>query len=224
MKVSLLVKDLKAVSLFTARTAYTDTRNLDVVRVEANIEHRTTRLVAIDGRTMGIIERPCTGNDVPEPFAISIPCWAVKQALSVIPKKMTEVVLCRNMVDDTTWALGNVIFEPVKRPFPNYRGVLVKETSGISATYNPELLIRFSKAAKILNGSSKYGAESLRVGQNGDEGCVILFNCDPAFYGILMPLRQVPFDWKTEIQKWIVADVDAYLEAKASKASPAKQG
>lgn len=184
------------------------------VRVEYTPER--TRLVATDGHTLGLVERPSNSDDMLEPGSLVIQTDVIKQATSILPRTAEGVILQTTETEDE-FRLGNVIFKPISKlpsaqRYPNYRAVLVKSVDGKPGVYNPEYMMRFAKAEKMLFDGKRYYANGLRFGYNGGtSACVILSRLVSEFYGLLMPIRSEPFDG---IQDWIAADVDAEIAAK----------
>jgi len=71
--------------------------------------------------------------------------------------------------------------------FPDWRRIVpTGEPSGIAAQFDPELVARFGKAAKLLGRKST----GIVVAHNGPEQAArVLVGCRPEFLGVMMPYR-----------------------------------
>lgn len=75
-------------------------------------------------------------------------------------------------------------FFPVDGKFPDYRSIFPRTTSGEIAQYDPELLMRFKKAAKALGVKWVVNIE-----HNGSAAARITLNATSEFCGVVMPVR-----------------------------------
>ena len=145
--------------------------------------------VATNGKTLIAIRPDFTivSNEQVAPFQVIIPADYI--AALKVDKRVHFAAL---MLEDGKWFLdyfGLRQFIPVDGTFPAWRRVLPTKLSGVTAHYDPELIMGFQKAAKV------YGAKQIvSIGHNGDEPAMIGFNCaEINGFGVAMPCRsEVP--------------------------------
>jgi DNA polymerase III subunit beta len=89
--------------------------------------------------------------------------------------------------------VGTFPFAPVDGRFPQYRSVIPHSPSGELGQFDPELLIRFTKAAKALGFKG-----SPEITHNGTSGALVTLDGMGEFLGVVMPFR---------IQKRVGVDV-----------------
>jgi DNA polymerase-3 subunit beta len=173
---------LKAAARFAAQDAKDLRLTLHGVLVEAS--PAGVRLVATDGRVL-LVQRAAADADT-DTWTGIIPSDAIKAALAWKGGKGLPIILipgepeCR-----LTRATGEaLIFVPVAGPFPDYRKVIPAAPDGTPSYYDPDLLVRFKRAAEDL-GSEK-GLFGLLPGGSGS-GLVYLTE-DAT--GVIMPLRR----------------------------------
>lgn len=135
-----------------------------------------TRLVAIDGHICGVLRWP-TAND--EMCDVIIPAATV----ALVCKMKGDFVELAHE-EGRGWSLDGVPFAPVDGKFPPYRRIIVTQPSGEAGNYNPELLMRFVKAARALK---LRGVPIVR--QNGDHGALVHFHDFDNFTGVCMGMR-----------------------------------
>ena len=168
---------LKAAARFAADSK--DRREtLHGVLVEAS--PAGVRLVATDGHAL-LVAR-AAGE--PDTWTGIIPADVVKAALAWKGNKTLPIILipgepeCR-----LTRATGEaLVFVPVAGAFPAYRKVVPKKPDGIHSHYDPDLLVRFKRAAEDL-GSDK-GLFGLLPG--GDGSGLVYLTADVV--GVIMPM------------------------------------
>ena len=150
-----------------ARFAATDSKDLRLtlhgVLVEAS--PAGVRLAATDGHAL-LVARAAADTDT-DTWTGIIPIDVVKAALAWKGNKSLPIILipgepeCR-----LTRATGEaLVFVPVVGPFPMYRKVIPAAPDGIHSHYDPDLLVRFKRAAEDL-GSDK-GLFGLLPGGDG---------------------------------------------------------
>ena len=141
------------------------------------------RLVATDGRTM-LVQR-AAGEPDTDTWTGIIPANAVKAALAWKGNRTLPIVLVPGEpACQLTRATGAYfLFVPAPGPFPDYRKVIPAAPDGTAAYYDPDLLVRFKRAAEDLG--SKKGLFGLRQGGNGS-GLVYLTE---DAVGVVMPIR-----------------------------------
>ena len=170
---------LKAAARFAATDPKDARLTLHGVLVEAS--PAGVRLVATDGHAL-LVAR-AAGE--PDTWTGIIPVDVVKAALAWKGNKTLPIILipgepeCR-----LTRATGEaLVFVPVAGAFPDYRKVVPKKPDGKPSFYDPDLLVRFKRAAEDL-GSEK-GLFGLLPGGNGS-GLVYL---TADVVGVIMPTR-----------------------------------
>ena len=173
---------LKAAARFTAQNAKDLRLTLHGVLVEAS--PAGVRLVATDGHVL-LVQR-AAGEPDTDTWTGIIPSDAIKAALAWKGGRNLPVILipgepeCR-----LTRATGEaLIFVPVAGPFPDYRKVIPKAPDGTPSYFDPDLLVRFKRAAEDLG--SDLGLFGLLPGGNGP-GLVYL---GEDATGVIMPMRR----------------------------------
>ena len=172
---------LKAAARFAATDPKDARLTLHGVLVEAS--PAGVRLAATDGHVL-LVARAAADTDT-DTWTGIIPVDVVKAALAWKGNKTLPIWLipgepeCR-----LTRATGEaLVFVPVVGPFPDYRKVVPKKPDGIHSHYDPDLLVRFKRAAEDL-GSDK-GLFSLLPG--GDGSGLVYITGDVV--GVIMPTR-----------------------------------
>ena len=172
---------LKAAARFAATDPKDARLTLHGVLVEAS--PAGVRLAATDGHVL-LVAR-AAGEPDTDTWTGIIPVEVVKAALAWKGNKSLPIILipgepeCR-----LTRATGEaLVFVPVVGPFPMYRKVIPAAPDGIHSHYDPDLLVRFKRAAEDL-GSDK-GLFSLLPG--GDGSGLVYITGDVV--GVIMPTR-----------------------------------
>ena len=172
---------LKAVARFAATDPKDARLTLHGVLVEAS--PAGIRLAATDGHVL-LVARAAADTDT-DTWTGIIPSDVVKAALAWKGFKSLPIILipgepeCR-----LTRATGEaLVFVPVVGPFPDYRKVLPKAPDGKPSHYDPDLLVKFKRAAEDL-GSDK-GLFGLLPG--GDGSGLVYLTGDVV--GVIMPMR-----------------------------------
>lgn len=133
-----------------------------------------TRLVATDGHLLGVFQISETAHE-DKSFSIIIPNEIIAKL-----DKQDNFLSCV----DGKWNIDGISFTPVEGKYPDYMRVLpVKPASGETAQFNPELINRFAKCSKLLNGT-KYPV----IAHNGGSSALIDLGLD-CFIGVVMPMR-----------------------------------
>lgn len=172
MEAILLPKNsLKAMALLASKQ---DIRYyLNGVLVESTGAY--TRLVATDGHLLGVFQISETAHDG-NAFSIIIP----NEIIAKLDKK--DNFLSTN--EHGNWSIDGISFTPVEGKFPDYMRVLpAKPASGESAQFNPELITRFAKCSKLLN-----GRPWPVIAHNGESSALVDIGLD-RFIGVVMPMR-----------------------------------
>ena len=172
---------LKAAARFAATDPKDARLTLHGVLVEAS--PAGIRLVATDGHAL-LVARAAADTDT-DTWTGIIPIEVVKAALAWKGNKTLPIILipgepeCR-----LTRATGEaLVFVPVAGAFPDYRKVIPAAPDGKPSFFDPDLLVRFKRAAEDL-GSEK-GLFGLRSGGDGS-GLVYL---GENATGVIMPMR-----------------------------------
>ena len=172
---------LKAAARFAATDPKDQRLTLHGVLVEASLAG--IRLAATDGHALLVVR--AAGDVDTDTWTGIIPVDVVKAALAWKGNKSLPIILipgepeCR-----LTRATGEaLVFVPVVGPFPAYRKVVPAAPDGIHSHYDPDLLVRFKRAAEDL-GSEK-GVYSLLPG--GDGSGLVYITGDVV--GVIMPTR-----------------------------------
>ena len=185
---------LKAAARFTADSK--DVRlAINGVLVEAS--PAGIRLAATDGHVM-LVQRAAADADT-DTWTGIVPADVIKAALAWKGNKTLPIILipgepeCR-----LTRATGEaLIFVPAPGPFPDYRKVIPKKPSGEASFYDPDLLVRFKRAAEDLGS----GLDLFGLRQGGD-GSGLLYLTDDAV-GVIMPMRAGAID--ADFCQWAAA-------------------
>ena len=177
---------LKAAARFAASDPKDNRLSLHGVLVEAS--PAGVRLVATDGHVL-LVQRAAGDVDT-DTWTGIIPSNAIKAALAWKGGKALPIWLtpgepeCR-----LTRATGEaLVFTPAPGPFPDYRRVIPKAPNGEASFYDPDLLVRFKRAAEDL-GSEK-GLFDLLPG--GDGPGLVYLGEDAV--GVVMPMRSGALD------------------------------
>ena len=172
---------LKAAARFAATDPKDQRLTLHGVLVEAS--PACVRLAATDGHALLVVR--AAGEPDTDTWTGIIPIEVVKAALAWKGNKTLPIILipgepeCR-----LTRATGEaLVFVPVVGPFPAYRKVVPAAPDGIHSHYDPDLLVRFKRAAEDL-GTDK-GVFSLLPG--GDGSGLVYITGDVV--GVIMPTR-----------------------------------
>jgi len=173
---------LKAAARFAAHNAKDRRETLHGVLVEAS--PAGVRLVATDGHVLLVQRAPADADT--DTWTGIIPSDAIKAALAWKGGRDLPVILipgepeCR-----LTRAMGEaLVFVPAPGPFPDYRKVIPKAPDGTPSYFDPDLLVRFKRAAEDLG--SDGGLFGLLSGGNGP-GLVYL---GEDATGVIMPMRR----------------------------------
>ena len=172
---------LKAAARFAASDPKDMRLSLHGVLVEAS--PAGVRLVATDGHVL-LVQRAAGDVDT-DTWTGIIPSDVIKAALAWKGSKTLPIILipgepeCR-----LTRATGEaLVFVPAPGPFPDYRKVIPKAPDGKPSHYDPDLLVRFKRAAEDLG--SGLGLFGLR--QGGDGSGLVYLTEDAV--GVVMPMR-----------------------------------
>lgn len=145
-----------------------------LVGVCAEVLPTETRLVATDGLAVGATLHK---RDNDERFEVLIPEATVDLALGT---KVPFIDLTRD--DAGQWRLAGIPFMPIDGRFPDYRRIFPTTWSGAAAHFDPNLVMRFVKAAKALGHK---GVPIVR--NNGNENALVHFYNVDCFLGVLGP-------------------------------------
>lgn len=163
---------------------------LNGVNVEFNTT--TTRLIATNGHILGI-ENLTQNLENTGAGSLIIPSDIIKALKPVI--KSAGIVQVRQ-TDTGHWEIDNygtkITFSPVEGRFPDYaRVVSGAATSGQAAQYDPEYLVAFLKAAKLLTGAKN---PSIEIMQSGHDKALVHIKGLDSFVGVIMPNKGLTGD------------------------------
>ena len=172
---------LKAAARFAACDPKDMRLSLHGVLVEAS--PAGVRLVATDGHVMLVVR--AAGEPDTDTWTGIIPSDVIRAALAWKGSKTLPIILipgepeCR-----LTRATGEaLVFVPAPGPFPDYRKVIPAAPDGKPSHYDPDLLVRFKRAAEDLG--SNLGLFGLLPG--GDRGGLVYLTDDAV--GVVMPMH-----------------------------------
>ena len=172
---------LKAAARFAASDPKDQRLSLHGVLVEAS--PAGVRLAATDGHVLLVVR--AAGEPDTDTWTGIVPADVTKAALAWKGSKSLPIILipgepeCR-----LTRATGEaLVFVPAPGPFPDYRRVIPKKPSGDASFYDPDLLVRFKRAAEDLG--SNLGLFGLL--QGGDGSGLVYLTADAV--GVVMPMR-----------------------------------
>jgi|SRR3990172_5043381 len=175
---------LRAVSLFSSTK---DIRYyLNGVYVEACATE--TRMAATDWHVLAVVRSTeMNGMAACPEISLIVPGSVIASALKFLPKGENHVSL---FLDDGKWTMvsngARLPFEPIDGKFPDYRRVIpTKEPEGEAAQFDPELLMRFKKAAKAMGTKEP---PIIHHDVPGSAALVTIGGCSD-FAGVIMPLR-----------------------------------
>ncbi len=175
MPIQIQRKQLQAALLFAGNR---DVRYyLNGVLVEPS--PASTRLAATDGNFAAVQRHAALNADVP---AMIIP----REACAAACKLMVDVLTVEPNGEGYSigGAANRILFSPVDGRFPDYRRILVTQFSGEAAMFNPDLLVEFAKAGRLLG-----RRDSPLIRQNGKGSALVHFYNYDDFIGIVMPLN-----------------------------------
>ena len=166
-----------------ARFAAIDSKDLRLTLHGVLIEASPAgvRLAATDGHAL-LVARAAADTDT-DTWTGIIPVDVVKAALAWKGNKSLPIILIPGEPECwLTRATGEaLVFVPVVGPFPMYRKVVPAAPDGIHSHYDPDLLVKFKRAAEDLG----TGVYSLLPG--GDGSGLVYITGDVV--GVVMPMR-----------------------------------
>jgi len=172
---------LKAAARFAAHNAKDRRETLHGVLIEAS--PAGVRLVATDGHVLLVQRAPADADT--DTWTGIIPSDAIKAALAWKGGRDLPVILIPGAPEcRLTRAMGEaLLFVPVAGLFPDYRKVIPAAPDGTPSYFDPDLLVRFKRAAEDL-GSEK-GLFDLLPG--GDRAGLVYLTENAT--GVIMPMR-----------------------------------
>ena len=186
---------LKAAVRFAASDPKDARLSLHGVLVEAS--PAGIRLAATDGHVM-LVQRAAAEPDT-DTWTGIVPADAIKAALAWKGSKNLPILLLPGEPECRLIRLAGeaLIFVPAPGPFPDCRKVIPKKPSGEASFYDPDLLVRFTRAAEDLG--SGLGLFGLR---QGGDGAGLVYLTDDAV-GVIMPMRAGAID--ADFCQWAAA-------------------
>jgi DNA polymerase III beta subunit, central domain len=155
---------------------------LNGVFVEAR--HHETRLVATDGKKLGIV-RAHIENTIDRDISLTIPNSVLRQ----IQVRAARGLLAEIVIDDEGHYLRiptsglQYAFQPIAEKYVDYARVVPDRVSGSWAQFDPQLLTDFSKCALAITGKHVVP----RITPNGDKGALVTIDGFDDFVGMIVP-------------------------------------
>lgn len=142
---------------------------------------RYTALVGTTGSILAAYKLDDSRND-PALGRVILPRDAIETALKAAGKA-SEITI-------TNTHIGLVPYTPVDARYPDWQAVIPMnvDDEALPAQINPDLLVPFQKAAKLL-GDTKWA--NVHLWHNGPERALLVSLKDENFVGVLMPLREL---------------------------------
>ena len=186
---------LKAAARFAAIDPKDMRLSLHGVLIEAS--PAGVRLVATDGHAMLVVR--AAGEPDTDTWTGIVPSDVIRAALTWKGNRTLPIILIPGETEcRLTRATGEAVaFVPVAGPFPDYRKVIPKAPDGKPSHYDPDLLVKFKRAAEDLG--SKKGLFDLLPG--GDRGGLVYLTDDAV--GVVMPMRSGALD--VDFCQWAAA-------------------
>ena len=172
---------LKAAARFAACDPKDMRLSLHGVLVEAS--PAGVRLVATDGHVLLVVR--AAGEPDTDTWTGIVPADVIRAALAWKGGRNLPVILIPGAPEcRLTRATGEaLVFVPAPGPFPDYLKVIPKAPDGTASYYDPDLLVRFKRAAEDLG--SNLGLFGLLPG--GDGPGLVYLTEDAV--GVVMPMR-----------------------------------
>jgi DNA polymerase-3 subunit beta len=178
------------VSINALRAARTHAPSKDVryYLLSVHFDLEAGRIVATDGHRMFI----CAGPVVPGAGTFIMPSTLVDNVLKALGKRPlqseVEVSHASGTIQFKT-EMGTFSGTAIDGKFPDWRRVVPREVSGVSAQYNPEYLANAREALALYQGF-KADKTAFKVAHNGDSPGICTTN-DYSVVVIVMPMREV---------------------------------
>lgn len=141
-------------------------------------------LVATDGSKMAIWHDSSFKSS--EKITGIIDRELIEQVAKAAPKTLNEIDLELTATHAYIKFNDNIYTKAlIDGVFPDWRRVVPEKIDNQAANFNPDMLMEFKKAAALITDAKSAVVE---IGFNGT-GCSIVKINDPAFLGLIMPLR-----------------------------------
>lgn len=155
-----------------------------------------TRVIATDGHTL-FASRDDAKGDNAGTFTGIMPADTVKAILAwkAPYKSANDTPVVITTADDpagehrAAWAGNICVFRLIDGKFPDYARVVPTDVNGAPAFYQPEYLVRCSKAAIDMN-TNKLGHFDFK--QGGDGSGIAVFSSEA--FAVIMPIRNTVAD------------------------------
>ena len=137
-----------------------------------------------DGHILFAAKAPLdsTSGD-PVGTSLTIPRTVIEAALKGVKSQTVELAA----VHEGSYRLNQTIFLPVDGKFPDYQRVIPQEVSGEKATFDPDLLVRGSKAISLSVG----GRGEL---QHNGEKAAVMTSASESVIVVVMPMRDQSYE------------------------------
>lgn len=162
--------------------------------VAVQLNNGAVRIAATDGSVLGVMKSGLVFDTDAGEGELIIPADVVKDIVKKAGK--AACVSLVRLPGDSMPARYEVIglglyFAPIDGKFPDWRRVLPSSLSADGpGQFNPELLTKFGKAAKVLGDRLGH----LHIAHNGAGAAVVSLPCCADFVGVVMPIR-APSEW-----------------------------
>lgn len=158
-------------------------------------------ILGMDPRSVLFIRTKCERITADERIYGCIPNDCFK---NIDVKYNSVYVHLLNNTEGTIFQLGEkrTVFNPLEIDdiFSKLRSIIPKDVSNEAAQFDPDLLVKFKKAAKLL-GETKNG--DIAVGYNGRTSVALISLLNDYAFGLLMPMAVGESYWPTEAPDWV---------------------
>lgn len=195
---------LEAVSLFASK----DSDRFELFFVFCDVLPDETRLVSSNGEAMSVYRLPQKNKKTGQ---FLIPVDLVKmlkvQKLASCDLSIEGNILqvFRSYSNDGDHPVCSLSSEGNFGVFPKYLKLFPQEISWEQAEYNPEMMLKFAKAAKIMTPKKFRGSEEefhslCELCQNGEKPALVRAVHDANFTGVIMPYKNTIYDQRSEVK------------------------
>ena len=178
MIIPILANQLAAVSLLAAKT--------DVRYYLNGVAISQGHLVATDGKALAAVSL----NDVPPDYTVIIPLDAIKTFLSMLSPKFRKTGAINLDTEAFELSCGTEIrlpFRPIEGRYPDWQTILPTHASANHhGTFDWSYMATFQRAVGIL---SNVRTPMVTLVPNGRNAALIKADNEPAFIGVLMPMK-----------------------------------
>jgi len=185
INITLNISTLKA-SVFCASTK--DVRYyLNGVYIEILPDDNRVDITSTDGQALSHFSETLEHCSFAEYVSVIIPLETVQAVLKMQKKGFVSL----SRLDEGSWQLGAVTFQPIEAKYPDYRRMIPSTNKDLSPIieggfqFNPELLLKCHKAIRVFT-DSKHSGEILT---EYEESKAVIHNGTPNAVCICMGMR-----------------------------------